>query len=47
MLKIARAIGFGVILDFSFVLCASVAPLSAQTGGKAMTMRQAITPKIC
>jgi hypothetical protein len=35
MLKIARAIGFGVILGFSFVLCASVAPLSAQTGGKA------------
>jgi hypothetical protein len=35
MFKIARAIGFGVILGFSFVLCASVAPLSAQTGGKA------------
>src|SRR4029450_9812894 len=35
MFKIARAISFGVILSFSFVLCASVAPLSAQTGGKA------------
>ena len=35
MFKIARAISFGVILSFSFVLCASVAPLSAQPGGKA------------
>src|SRR4030095_10522601 len=35
MFKIARAISFVVILSFSVVLCASVAPLSAQPGGKA------------
>ena len=35
MFDTARAVGFGFVLSLGFVLCTNVAPLSAQTKGKA------------